>query len=144
MYSAWTPGKDRFPRLGSWRPPERKVASGAARGEDLLWYAQSYFRAGKPAQAMALVKDDPAALLRLYTKLTPDKQRVLARLRPDVEADWLRALSQQPDLEDAAFAWARSLVQSGVAPSRAAGWPKRFGSFRRRGTCSASWSRSSE
>jgi WD40 repeat protein/serine/threonine protein kinase len=94
---------------------DRKVASGNARGEDLLWYAQSYFRAGKPREGLALVKDNPTALLQLYAKLTPDDQKVLAQLRPGVEADWLRVLPQQPDLEQAAFAWARSRVQSGIA-----------------------------
>ena len=35
-------------------------------------------------------------------------------MRPDIEADWLRALPQQPELAQEAFAWARSRVQSGV------------------------------
>jgi tetratricopeptide (TPR) repeat protein len=35
---------------------DRKVASGTARGEDLLWFAESYFRAGKPDQALGLMK----------------------------------------------------------------------------------------
>jgi len=93
---------------------DRKVASGTAQGEDLLWYAQSYFRAGKHGEALDLVKDNPSALLRLYTRLTPDEQKVLTRLRPDVAADWLRLLPQQPDLEQAALVWAASRVQSGV------------------------------
>jgi WD40 repeat protein/serine/threonine protein kinase len=93
---------------------ERKVASGTARGEDLLWYAQSYFRAGKPREALALLKDDPSAFRKLYVKLTADEQKLLKQLRPDVAADWLRALPQHPDPEQAAFLRARSLVQSGV------------------------------
>jgi WD40 repeat protein len=93
---------------------DRKVASGTARGEDLVWYAQSYFRAGKAGDALALVKDDPAALLKLYAKLTPNEKKEFAQLRPNIATDWLRALRQQPELVQAAFAWARSLVQSGV------------------------------
>jgi WD40 repeat protein/serine/threonine protein kinase len=44
---------------------DRKVASGTARGEDLLWYAQSYLRAGKYNEVLAAVKDvaPPAAWL---------------------------------------------------------------------------------
>ena len=41
---------------------DRKVASGTARGEDLLWFAESYIRAGKPTEAVALLKEDPARL----------------------------------------------------------------------------------
>jgi tetratricopeptide (TPR) repeat protein len=94
---------------------DRKIASGTARGEDLLWYAQSYFRAGKHKEAIALVKDNPSTLLKLYGKLTADERKVFSQLRPDVAADWVRA--QQPDPAQAAFARARSLVQSGVAAS---------------------------
>jgi thioredoxin-like negative regulator of GroEL len=44
---------------------DRKVASGTARGGDLLWYAESYLRAGKPNEALAAVKDDPNGLCKL-------------------------------------------------------------------------------
>jgi tetratricopeptide (TPR) repeat protein len=40
---------------------DRKVASGAARGEDILWYAESYIRAGKYNEALAAVKDGASA-----------------------------------------------------------------------------------
>jgi WD40 repeat protein len=93
---------------------DREVVSGTARGEDLLWCAQSYFRAGKPREALDLVKDNPPELLKLYGKLTPDEQKVFTQLRPDAAADWLRALPEQPDLAQAAFTWARSRVRSGV------------------------------
>jgi WD40 repeat protein/serine/threonine protein kinase len=85
---------------------DRAVASGTARGEDLLWYAQSYCRAGKHGEAVALVKDDPSALFTLYGKLTSDERKAFAQLRPDVAAEWLRA--QQPER-------ARALMRSGVA-----------------------------
>jgi WD40 repeat protein len=75
---------------------DRKVASGTARREDLLWYAQAYFRAGKPREALALVKDNPPGLLKLYGKLTPDEQKVFTQFRPDVAADWQRALPEHP------------------------------------------------
>jgi hypothetical protein len=94
---------------------DRKVAAGTVRGEDRLWYAQSYLRAGKPREALALVEGHPAALLTVYAKLTPDEQKALTQLRPDLVAGWLRELPQQPDLARAAFEWACSLVQSGVA-----------------------------
>jgi WD40 repeat protein/serine/threonine protein kinase len=93
---------------------DRKVASGTARGEDLLWYAQAYFRAGRPREALALTNDSPSALLRLYARLTPDEKKTFTQLRPDVAADWPRALQQQPDLAEAAFACAAPLGQSGV------------------------------
>jgi tetratricopeptide (TPR) repeat protein len=96
---------------------DRMVASGTARGEDLLWCAQCYFRAGKSREALALVKDNSAALLKLYAKLTWDEQKVFEQLRPDVAADWLQALAQQPDLEQAAFQRARLRLQAGVAAS---------------------------
>jgi WD40 repeat protein len=100
---------------------DRKVASGTARGEDLLWYAQSYFRAGKPREAMALVKDKPSALLDVDGKLTADERKEFSQLRPDVAADWLRA--QQSEPAPAASARARSLVQSGVAAFESGGRP---------------------
>jgi WD40 repeat protein/serine/threonine protein kinase len=44
---------------------ERKVASGTARGEDRLWYAESFLRAGRPTEAVAAVQDDPYGLCKL-------------------------------------------------------------------------------
>jgi WD40 repeat protein len=44
---------------------DRRVASGTARGGDLLWYAESYLRAGKPEEAILAVKDDPYGLCKL-------------------------------------------------------------------------------
>jgi WD40 repeat protein len=75
---------------------DRKVASGTVRGEDLLWWAKSYFRAGKPKEALALLKDNPSASLKLYAQLTPEEQKQFGQLRPDIMADWLRALPQLP------------------------------------------------
>src|SRR5262249_22646367 len=57
---------------------------------------------------------DPSALFKLYARLPPDGQKAFAELRPDLPAGWLRDLPHQPDLAQPAFAWARSLVQSGV------------------------------
>jgi WD40 repeat protein len=110
-----TRGFERDPTARSLPYIDRLVASGTARGQDLLCCAQSYFRAGKPREALALVKDNPSTLLRLYATLTPDEQRALTQLRPDIEADWLQALSEQPDLAQKAFASARTQVASGVA-----------------------------
>ena len=44
---------------------DRAVASGTARGEDLLWYAQSYFWAGKLGEALDAVKGNPSGLCKL-------------------------------------------------------------------------------
>jgi WD40 repeat protein len=44
---------------------DRAVASGAARGVDPLWYAESYLRAGKHREALRAVKDDPYGLCRV-------------------------------------------------------------------------------
>src|SRR5262245_38533586 len=104
--------RDRTPRALPYI--DRKVASGTARGEDLLAYAQSYFGAGRPREAMALVKDDPSAAFELYLRLTSHERKAFGRLRLDVAADWRRARPQRPDLERAAIEEARSLVESGV------------------------------
>jgi WD40 repeat protein/serine/threonine protein kinase len=93
---------------------DRKVASGNARGEDLLWCAESYFRPGKPREGLVLVKDNPSALLNLYVRLTADEQKTFAESGPDVMADWLRAHAHEPDLAQAAFTLASARVQSGV------------------------------
>jgi WD40 repeat protein/tetratricopeptide (TPR) repeat protein len=44
---------------------ERAVASGTARGEDIVSYAESYIRAGKFEEALFLAKDDPYGLCKL-------------------------------------------------------------------------------
>jgi WD40 repeat protein/serine/threonine protein kinase/tetratricopeptide (TPR) repeat protein len=44
---------------------ERQVAAGNGRGEDLVWYAKSCIRFGKPTEAVAAVKNDPYVLCRL-------------------------------------------------------------------------------
>jgi hypothetical protein len=40
-----------------------------ARGEDLLWYAESYVRAGKYDEALAALKDDPYVCSQLARQL---------------------------------------------------------------------------
>jgi Tol biopolymer transport system component/tetratricopeptide (TPR) repeat protein len=44
---------------------DRAVASGTARGEDIVSYAESYIRAGKLEEALFLAKDDPYGLCTL-------------------------------------------------------------------------------
>jgi WD40 repeat protein/tetratricopeptide (TPR) repeat protein/tRNA A-37 threonylcarbamoyl transferase component Bud32 len=44
---------------------DRKVASGTARGEDLLWFVESYLRAGKHKEALVAAKDDPSNLSKV-------------------------------------------------------------------------------
>jgi WD40 repeat protein len=57
-----TPGFERDTTPRALPYIDRKVASKTARGEDLLWCAQSYIRAGKHREALAAVKDDPDGL----------------------------------------------------------------------------------
>ncbi len=59
--------RDRTPRALPYI--DRAIASGAARGEDLRWFAESYLQLGKPREALALVKDDPSALRTMAPRL---------------------------------------------------------------------------
>jgi WD40 repeat protein/serine/threonine protein kinase len=104
--------RDRTPRALPYI--ERALASGTARGEDLLGYAQSYFGAGRPTEAMALINDNPSAALKLYLRLTSQERKVFTQLRPGAAADWLRAGPQQPALEPTAIDEARALMRCGV------------------------------
>jgi eukaryotic-like serine/threonine-protein kinase len=54
---------------------DRKVASGTARGEDRRCFAESYIRAGKIRDALALVKDDRGGLRELLAKLPASEQK---------------------------------------------------------------------
>jgi WD40 repeat protein/serine/threonine protein kinase len=93
---------------------DRKVAAGTARGEDLRWYAKSYFRAGKPREALALVKDNSSALLNLYLQLTADEQKTFAQSGFDVAA-LLGAHAYEPNMAQEALTLASARVQSGVS-----------------------------
>ena len=57
---------------------DKLVASGTARGEDLHWCAESYVRAGRPATALALIKDDPYRLCDLARQLAGQGHAALA------------------------------------------------------------------
>jgi WD40 repeat protein/serine/threonine protein kinase len=77
---------------------DRKVASGTARGEDLLWYAESYLRAEKPAQALAVLKDDPAGLRQFAGRLAKQGRAPLAaEARARARALLERQLATEPD-----------------------------------------------
>jgi WD40 repeat protein/serine/threonine protein kinase len=77
---------------------DRKVVSGAARGEDLLWYAESYIRAGKPAQALAAIKDDPHGLRQLARRLAEQGNAPLAdEARTRARALLEQQLAARPD-----------------------------------------------
>jgi tetratricopeptide (TPR) repeat protein len=102
--------RDRTPRALPYI--DRAVASGTARREDLRWFAESYLRSGKPAEAFALVKDDPSGLRQLAPRLAAayhdcgDEQasaEVLKRYpeaaagigdRYAAEKDWARAIAE--------------------------------------------------
>jgi len=77
---------------------ERHLASGNVRGEDIGWFAESYIRAGTPAKALSLVKDDPRGLRRLVGLLeekgdVPLANEARARSRAALE----RQLTAEPD-----------------------------------------------
>jgi WD40 repeat protein/serine/threonine protein kinase/tetratricopeptide (TPR) repeat protein len=57
---------------------ERQLASGNARGEDLLWCAKSCIRFGKPAEAVAAAKNDPCVLCKLAPLLEEQGHAPLA------------------------------------------------------------------
>jgi len=87
---------------------ERKVASGTARGEDRLWYVESFLRAGKPTEAVAAVHDDPYGLCKLA--------RRFAELGHPLSADAARAKARalfedKRAKESENPAWAAELAQ---------------------------------
>jgi Tol biopolymer transport system component len=59
---------------------DRAVASGTARGADLHRYAESYVRAGKRTQAMALLKADPDGSRPSHAQ-PPGDEQMAARLK---------------------------------------------------------------
>jgi WD40 repeat protein/serine/threonine protein kinase len=100
---------------------DRKVASGTARGEDRRWYAQSYLRAGKLTQALAVVKNDRDSLRSVFAKLPTDKQEAFARLWADAataasaanNAERIELAQIAYDLKEFTFAarlWAEALT----------------------------------
>jgi hypothetical protein len=77
---------------------DHKVASGTARGEDVLWYAESYLRAGKPAQALLALKDDPYASRRLARRFAQQGNAPMAgAARTQARALLARRLTADPD-----------------------------------------------
>jgi WD40 repeat protein len=77
---------------------DRLVASGTARGEDLLWCAQSYFRARKPTQALATVKNNPYALHKLAGRFAEQGAAPLANeARTQARALLEQELAARPD-----------------------------------------------
>ena len=95
---------------------DRKVASGTARGEDLLWFAESYIRAGKPREAVALLKEDPARLRTWFAKLPADEQKVVIHSSPEVaKMAETPSEAERIELEVAEITRALGLVQSGLA-----------------------------
>jgi len=95
---------------------DRKVASRTARGEDLLWFAESYMRAGKPTRAVALLKEDPARLRAWFAKLPADEQKVAIQLSPEVaKVAETPSKAERIELEVAEITRALGLVRSGVA-----------------------------
>src|SRR5262249_3138422 len=57
---------------------DRKVTSGTARGEDLLWCTESYIRAGKLREALGAVKDNPYGLCMLARRFAEQGNGPLA------------------------------------------------------------------
>ncbi len=76
---------------------DRAVASGTARGADLLWYAESYVRAGKPRQALVAVKDDPHGLCKIARDLGEQGHVPLAdEARTGARSLWEHQLAAEP------------------------------------------------
>ncbi len=101
---------------------DRKVASGTARGEDLLWYAESYLRAGKPTQALAALKDDPYRLRKFARLLAEQGQAPLAADVARTQAHLLeRQLAAKPDDLTSAYEIADLLLLD-RPPTGAAAW----------------------
>jgi WD40 repeat protein len=82
---------------------DRKVASGTARGDDLPCFAESYIRAGKTREALALVKSDRDGLCELLAKLPADQEREFTRLWADA-ANATPPASNAERIETAAIA----------------------------------------
>jgi WD40 repeat protein/serine/threonine protein kinase len=70
---------------------ERKVAAGRVRREDRRWFADSFVRAGKIKQAVALVKNDRDSVRSLFGKLTEDEQKEFAQAWADEFKAWTPA-----------------------------------------------------
>lgn len=118
-----TRGYERDTTTKAWPFIERRVDSGSMRGEDTLWCAESYIRAGKPREALAIVKNDPNSLSNLVAHLSsknnspldkaartefrtvlehhltaePNHSKLIAELIGDLSAadqDWERAIAE--------------------------------------------------
>jgi WD40 repeat protein/serine/threonine protein kinase len=101
---------------------DRAVASGTARGEDLLWYAQSYLRAGKHAQALAAVKNNPYALRKLAGRFAEQGDPPLANdARTQARALLEQQLAARPDDVAAASELADLLLEDQL-PLGATNW----------------------
>lgn len=77
---------------------DRLVASGNVHGEDLRWCVDSYVRAGRPGDALALAKDDPFSLCRLARQITDQGHTALANeARAKARVLLEKQLSVDPD-----------------------------------------------
>jgi WD40 repeat protein len=77
---------------------DRKVAKGEGRGEDLTWFAASYLRAGKLAEALAAVKNDPRGMRKLAELLAKQGNAALAaEARTIARARLEQRLAAEPD-----------------------------------------------
>ena len=100
---------------------ERKVASGTARGEDRLWYAESFLRAGKPTEAVAAVQDDPYGLCKLARRFAELGHPLLAdAARAKARALFEDKRAKEPENPAWAAELAQLLLDSGHARSGSA------------------------
>jgi len=103
-----TRGFERDTTLRAMPYIERKVASGTARGEDRLWYAESFLRAGKAGEALAAVQDDPFGLCKLARQFVEHGRAPLA----DAARAKARALFEERQAKEPENpVWAAELAQ---------------------------------
>jgi WD40 repeat protein/serine/threonine protein kinase/tetratricopeptide (TPR) repeat protein len=95
---------------------DRAVASGSAKGEDPRWYAESYLRAGKFADALLAVKDDPSGLYKLARQCEQAGHPKLANeARAHAREGLENQLKAEPDNAELASQLADLLLQSDSA-----------------------------
>jgi WD40 repeat protein/serine/threonine protein kinase len=104
---------------------DRMVASGTARGEDLRWFAESYLRAEKWMEALAVVKSDPSGLRQFLGRFPPNamaklpsqEQKAFTQLQTDAAApsilDVTKSIAKQPNNADLFFDRADLLARLG-------------------------------
>jgi len=97
---------------------DRLVASRNVHGEDLRWCADSYVRAGRPGDALALAKDDPFSLCKVARQIAEQGHTTLANeARAQARLLLEKQLSVDPDNAASASELASLLLMDTTAGS---------------------------